>query len=505
MTRRSKKKDSGAGLPLDKTEGGATSREKFISILILFAFLYFALRLLYFATQVSHAIPPDEDFHFGLCRVYSEALFLPGDGDASPVFGPATHIPYLYYFLMGKMLSLNIFPLSDLVYLRLLNVLLSLLTVLAGYRWIRMVTPNPLIHLLFVVLLTNTPMFSFLSAAVSYDNLTNLLAASTLCFFHVYLKKKDPQDFLFFLLSLLAGTLTKKTFFPLVPVFILLLLFHERKNLGDLARALFPGPGPVPKRRWGLAALVVLLLLLNGTLYIGNYVRYGIFLPGASQILGKEEAMKFRIYARDSITDRYRSGKIRFEEAVEQARAISHPGDRMDALYLLNKIRRYNEQPYPLMNRLEYAWTWLTIVLNRTVGIFAHESLRKYSYPFAAYAVIYLFAFLLLIYWRPSDGNGMMTDALLLSFFYILVLMQYVNYPIYLQSLTVGKTVHGRYLFPVIVPLYGLMSFYLLKPFNRKIQVFLLIVISLYFIWGDFPYFLEHAGPGWFSPRPGEL
>jgi len=506
MARWREKRRSGTASSLDKTQGAETSREKLFSLLILLSFLYFAARLVYFAVHVAHGIPPDEDFHYGLCRVYTGALLLPGSGDADPAFGPATHIPYLYYFLMGKMLSLNVFPLSDLVFLRLVNGLLALLTVYTGYRWIRLMTPNPLVHLFFVVLLTNTPMFSFLAAAVSYDNLTNLLAVSTLFFFHAYLKKKDSEALLCFFISLMAGTLTKKTFFPLVPVFVLLLLFHERKNLRALARAIVPGTGTFSKRRFGFTALAALLLVLNGTLYMGNYARYGTLFPGASQILGKEEAMKFRIHARDSVTSRYRAGKISFEDALEQARAIPHPGDRMDALYLLERARRYKEQPYPLMNRLEYVGTWLTIVLNRTVGIFAHQSLRKYGHPFTVYIGIYLFALILLIpTWRPSDGEGMTTDALVLFFFYAVVLMQFVNYPIYLQSLTVGKTVHGRYLFPVIVPFYGIMSFYMLKPFGRKIQLGLVAVVSLYFIWGDFPYFLMNAGPQWFAQGAGPL
>lgn len=503
MAKPARKTSPDPGSPLDKSKNGETSRKKFINLLVVLVFFYFAVRIVYFAFQISPAIPPDEDVHFGRCQVYSRVVLLPADSEATYALGPVTGIPWLYYFIMGKILHLNLFPVSDLVFLRLANGVLSLLTVLSGFLWVRLLTSNPLCPLFFVLLLTNTPMFSFLSASVSYDNLVNLLAAGSLYFFHRFLLERNPAALMSFLICLLSGTLTKNTFLPLVPVFLALLLFHERKSLKALPGLLLPRSGAAPVARWVLPALAALLLILNGTLYVGNYARYGTFVPWAGQILGKENAMKYRIYARERTVNQYRYGKIGYEEALRQAQSIPHPGDRMDALYLLNIAKRYRENPFPLMNRVEYVPTWLTIVLNRTVGIFAHASLRKYSYPFTIYVVIYLASLVLFIrYWRPDDGRGMVTDAFVLTLFYALVLMQYVNYPIYLSSLTVGKVVHGRYLFPVIVPLYGMMSFYFLKPFGGKVQAILLVAVSLYFIWGDFPYFLMHAGPEWFQPGP---
>lgn len=504
MAKPARKTSPDPGSPLDKSKNGETSREKFITLLVVLVFFYFAVRIVYFAFQVSHAVPPDEDVHFGLCQVYSRVLLLPADSEATLPLGPVTGIPWLYYFIMGKILALNPFPVSDLVFLRLANGVLALLTVFTGYLWVRLLTSNPLCPLFFVLLLTNVPMFSFLSASVSYDNLTNLLAAASLYFFHLFRQGRSPAALASFVICLLAGTLTKTAFIPLVPVFLLLFLFHERKNLKEIPGLLLPRTGTAPLLRWGLPALAALLLILNGTLYLGNYARHGTFFPWAGQILGQEHAMKYRIYARDRTVKQYRSGEISYDEALRQAQSIPHPGDRMDALYLLGVAKRYRENPFPLMNRAEYVPTWLTIVLNRTVGIFAHVSLRKYSYPFTVYVVIYLASLVLFIrYWRPGDGRGMAADAFLLTFLYALVLMQCVNYPIYLRSLTVGKAVHGRYLFPVIVPLYGMMSFYLLKPFGKRVQAVLLAAVSLYFLWGDFPYFLMHAGPEWFQPGPG--
>ena len=86
-------------------------------------------------------------------------------------------------------------------------------------------------HLLFVILITNTPMFSFLGASVSYDNLTNLFAVMTLYYLHLLFQNPNASRFLLFVISLLGGALTKKTFLPLALAYLGLLVFHERKHL----------------------------------------------------------------------------------------------------------------------------------------------------------------------------------------------------------------------------------------------------------------------------------
>ena len=128
--------------------------------------------------------------------IFSKALLLPKDSEASYSLGLVTHIPYLYYFLMGKLVTLNFSPVSDLVFLRLLNCILSFLTVFFGYKWIKLVTDNRTCHLLFIVLLTNTPMFTFTGAFVNYDNLVNLFAVLSLYYMHLFFQKPDTKQFL---------------------------------------------------------------------------------------------------------------------------------------------------------------------------------------------------------------------------------------------------------------------------------------------------------------------
>ena len=101
--------------------------------------------------------------------------------------------PYLYHWLMGRLLALCPFTGADaLVFLRVVNVGLSLLTLMFAQRAVALFATSPVERLVFLLMLTNTLMFTFLSASVSYDNLANLLAALSFCSLFGYCRDRDP-------------------------------------------------------------------------------------------------------------------------------------------------------------------------------------------------------------------------------------------------------------------------------------------------------------------------
>ncbi len=471
--------------------------------LVLAAFGYFLFRLFFFATHISHFVPPDEVTRFGISQIFSKTLFLPKNSEESYSLGLVTHIPYFYYFIMGKCLKLNIFPISDLIFLRFFNCMLSFATVVYGYKWMRLITSNPLCRLLFVILITNTPMFSFLGAAVSYDNLTNFFAVTALYYLHLFSQNPNSSRFLLFVISLLGGALTKITFLPLVLAYLGILIFHERKNLKNLfpiIKQIMLSLRPGQKVLLGIA---LLLLFLNITLYLENLIRFGHLVPKANQVLTEEQCMKYRIYARNRIVSLYKSGRLTYNEAIQKAKEIQHPGDRTTTFQLLRIAKENVLNPIPLMGRIQYSWHWFIYMLQGSVGIFGHIPLPKDSYSFAVYQFIFLFTFLFstvlfINYWKPSEISGRLTDALFLYLFYAILLMQFINYSIYTQSHTMGLALQGRYFFPVLVPFYSIVTYSLINPFKKPLQVAIFLLVSAFFIWGDFPYFLLNATPQWF-------
>jgi hypothetical protein len=193
--------------------------------------VYFGFRLLFFAATISPYVPPDEVTHYGLCRIFSEVSFLPENSDKTYAYGLVTNIPYLYYWIMGRLLTLNFFGISDLLFLRLLNIPLAFATIFFIWRMLRLLTDDRLTQVILIVAMTNTLMFSFLSASVSYDNLTNLLAAMAVYCLLVFFRTRSGDYLAASSICQLAGSLTKVTFLPLVLVMNILLLIHEHRNL----------------------------------------------------------------------------------------------------------------------------------------------------------------------------------------------------------------------------------------------------------------------------------
>jgi len=474
-------------------------QENAANVFIFIAFGYFLFRLFFFASHISHYAPPDETTRFALCQVFSKTLLLPKNSEETYSLGLVTHIPYLYYFLMGKCLKLNFFPVSDLVFLRFINCLLSFGTVVYGYKWIRLVTANRICHLLFVVLITNTAMFSFLGAAVSYDNMTNFFAVTALYYLHLFFQNTDTISFILFVISILGGALTKVSYLPLILAYLGILIFRQRKQLKNLFYILIKVLRSLNFGQTVLLGIALILLALNVNLYLKNLIRFGKIIPRANQVLTEEQAMKHRLYARNRIVFLYKKGQLSYDEAVEKTKEIQHYGDRLTALELLKTAKENAINKTPPMGRMKYALFWITLVLHHSIGIASHMSLLKNHFYLGGYLFILLFSFALYLRnWKTTFTDTGIADAFLICIFYTIILMQFVNYPGYLFARSVKIALHGRYFFPVIVPFFGMVSYSLINPFKKQVQIAICVLISIFFIWGDFPYFILNKTSQWF-------
>ena len=95
------------------------SRLRQIVFYLIFAsaLFYFFLRTVYFALNINPNIPPDETTHYGRIIAFSKVLFIPQDSPETYDLGLVAHEPYLYYLLFAKLMNLNIFGISNLIFL----------------------------------------------------------------------------------------------------------------------------------------------------------------------------------------------------------------------------------------------------------------------------------------------------------------------------------------------------------------------------------------------------
>ena len=470
---------------------------------LIFLLVYFGLRLLFFALTISPYVPPDEHTHFGVSRIFSSVFFLPQNSPETYEFGLVTNIPWLYYWIMGKLLALNFFGMPDLLFLRLLNIPFAYGTVYFVWRTLRLITDDRLSQILLIVAMTNTIMFSFLSSFVSYDNLTNLFAAMAVYYLLAFFKSRSGNLLALSFLCQMAGSLTKVSFLPLLLVLTILLVIHEFKNLRVLPSALSAYFKTTDWRRWGLVLGVFFGLALNVQLYSGNYYYYGSLNPEMSEIVSPDISMQNRLAARNMIFHQFKEGRISKEEAFAMASQIKHQGDRADTMYLINNyitLKYYHFEP---LGPLYYIRFWVWQMSASIFGIGGH--LQMFSsgpaiWPFTVLGIVIFLS--ILIRWRPSHAEWIPTCLMAIFAFYGLFLLYYVNYPVYLDTWAIGESLRGRYLFPVLGASYAVSSYYLPQLFrSRHLRLGISAVVCIIFIASDFPFFLYHVTPEWFVPQ----
>jgi len=467
---------------------------------------YFGVKAMYFALRIRERIFPDEISWYGMVQVFSRSRFLPVDSPESYPFGLVTHIPTLYFFVMGKVLTLNVFGINDLFFLRVVNVGIGVVTILFAWRLCCLLTDQVLVRLLFLTMLTNTLMFTFLFGAVSYDNLANLFAVMAFYFFCLFSLRRQVLSLQFALISVLAGCLTKVTFLPLALLFAIALFWRERGSIQNVRKYIGTIFSLTIIKSQLIAWLVIVVMAGAGvTLYGGNWLKYSQLSPGSEAILSLENALKYRIAARNYVLGSYKKDSISLLEAQRLALQIREEADRQDTLMLLDIAREEKNRKTsiePVMGRLEYSLAWLGAVFSKTFGILAHKSMPKEGWkemgPYYTFVVIALFGFFL----RARDGlTGLKNCGFQLLFVtcgYLFILMQFVNYSIYQAAGVLNLALQGRYTFPVLVPFYILCAYYFVVAWPQRLRLWLTATLGVFFVSGEFPWFLQQVTPDWF-------
>jgi hypothetical protein len=484
-----------------EAEDGKFPTNRHLKWIVTTLLVFFGVRLFYFAINISPYVPPDEVTQFGVCKIFSKSFLLPFNSPESYQYGLVTNIPWLYYWVMGKLLILNLFGASDLIFLRILNIPLSFITVYYVWRLLRLLTDDRLTQILLIVAMTNTLMFSFLSASVSYDNLTNLLSAMTIYYLFAFFKEGSGNVMALFILLLLAGCLAKITFLPLALMLIILFVVREIRHIKKFTSAL-----KEYLKSSGILKLAVLTgifagILLNLQLYGGNYFHYGTINPNMENVLPLDKAMQYRLTARNHIFNLFKQGKITIEQAKELAKQITHPSDRQDTINMVENYAYLQQVGFKPLGPFPYTAMWILQMLSTSFGIKAHIGMPNHGFSFIPLTILILSVLTsYIVRWRPWDLNWLPACLLGISACYAAFLMIKINYPNYVESTDIVLTVAGRYIFPVMGPVYAVSCLYLMRLFKEeKGRLGLATMAVLILIGSDFPFFLSNATPDWYD------
>jgi hypothetical protein len=399
---------------------------------------------------------------------------------------------------MGRILTLNFLGTSELLFLRLFNIPFAFATIFFVWRMLQLLTNDRLTQLLLMIMMTNTIMFSFLSASVSYDNMTNALAAMAIYYLLAFFKTRTGNMLTASVLCQLAGTLTKITFLPLVLVMNILLFIHEFKNINNLSASLKNYIHTSGKGGLVMIVAIFFMCILNIQLYGENIVKYGKIIPSLSQVISHDHAMKNRIYARNIIYSAFKEKRISLDKALEMtSQYFKSELDRKMNIKMISDYMEHKKSGKPLLNPFEYMGLWSLRMMATIFGVEWSMNMLNKGIFIPIFIVWIMMAGLgaLIRYHSPEAGRLPFFLAVI-AVFYSLFLMYAVNYPIYLKAEIFNLAVQGRYIFPVIGPLYILWSYYLLRLFKeRNARVIIFFVTALIFIASDLPYFIVHTTP----------
>ena len=464
---------------------------KFVSSKLFFSIilLIFLVSAVWIAISARYPMAFDEDYHLGLIRLHAlqwNPIFTEQPTGVAQ-FGALTRDPsYLFHYLMSfpyrLLTALNVSQTTLVVVLRLINILLFSISLVAMRKLLLKTKASVgIIHicLLFFVL---TPVVPLLAATINYDNLQILLVAVALLLtirFKESLssKKIDIKSLAWVLVVSMLACLVKFTFLPIltaIVVYIVYLLFkfmfqHRGKLYPALSRA-WRTQSRYSKLVLAIPFLISLGLFVNT--YGVNLIRYHIPVPQCGQVLDVQRCSAYPPWNRN------------------------------------HNFALHNTGVDP--NPLPFMVSWIAGMFDRLFfTINGHGRVAdntNYLAPImsATAILIALFGIALVIrYGRQLIRRDSVLGFLLFTTFVYCASLWGRNYNDYLH---LGKIVaiNGRYLIPIILPVYLLVAqgYQRFLVGRQTLKALILSTAFLLFLQGGGAIsFIYYSNSNWYWPR----
>ena len=438
------------------------SIQNFILFGLIIIFLSFTL---YLAFNLKMGVSPDSWYHLRVSQEFSKSFGMPTNSVDTYQWRDIEHLPYLYFWVNGRILNLNdvTFNFNQVILLRVFNIFYSFGTLVGVYLLSKEFFKSKWLRILPVFLLSNTLMFLFLSSAINYDNLGNMFAVFGILFFVKGLKNTGSVKYLLWMLIILClGTLTKYTILPLAFILVVLIGIDVVKNWrvwreGFRGKVLY------------LLIPLVLLIVMNLGVYGVNLVKFHSLTPSCLDVLTYDQCLENGVFVRDMVW---------IPEVEVNVFDMVISGERLDPV--------------------RYSGLWVWEMVKRVVGIMGDESLfaSNYIIPFYLF-FIFLAVVVGIVRWK---GFSKVVKFLSVStLFYLLVLFFVQNYDMYLRRGHPVLALQGRYMFPVISSFYVLLVLFLSKIKKGWLRYVLFIGLVVLFVVGCLPFFFMNVDCSWFG------
>lgn len=461
------------------------SRAFFIGIIV-----FFVIEAIWIALSAIYPMPFDEDFHFGLIKIYSThwSPFLASHPEGADAFGAVARDPsYLYHYLMSfpyRLLTQIAFDeTTRIIILRLINVALFAYALVIFRKVLLRLTRSPAFTHVALGIFVLIPIVPQLAAHINYDNLLMVLVAWA-CLLVTDIHREftagrfELRSLSALLVLALFTSVVKYSFLPIFAAIVIFLVIDGVKSFsswGQLRQAICTNfKGIVPKARIG----ILLCLALSGLFFFQrfgvNMIKYHTPVPSCGQVLNYDHCSSYGPWIRDYnyAQDREESGEV-FE-----GNPIEYTGQWFEGL-----------------------WWRLFFAIN--------SSARNYTnyppLPFPSIAAIVMastMAILFIVYFKRIVSRPLLLFSLLVIAFYCGALWL-DNYDMYRET-GHAVAVNGRYLIPVLplMAAIGWRGFWSLTQRKQQARPILAVLVLVLFLQGGGLFtFIMRSDASWYWPN----
>lgn len=457
---------------------------------------FFVLQAAWIAFSAVYPMAFDEDFHFGIIKIYSHYWlpFLSHQPAGANVYGDVVHDPsYLYQYLMSFPYRVIEFFTKDqaiqVICLRVINIALFTYALILFRRLMLRAKVSPAFTNVGILLFVLIPIVPLLAATINYDNLTmvavawaGLLTADTI---QEIQNKRIPLRRLALLAILcLLGGIVKLPFLPIAAACVLVLITlwlhtfrgNVWKSTGRAIKTDYRKLGLVPKVVLSITLLVSLGLFSQR--YLLNLATYKEPAPRCEKVLTVNDCMSYGPWARS------------YEDAQFKSTTFhAH-------------LTTYIPQWFHDM------WYRLFFAVNGNVATpdwARYETIPPLRYPSITAVVLAIVSILLVLLWgrRIFYGDWLMALFLLMVIMYVGALFV-TNYTSYKHT---GQPVaiNGRYLLPLLLPFAAIAARawqVTLRRWPSAKVVLACATILLFLQGGGVLTFMINSNYTWYWPSP---
>lgn len=446
----------------------------------------------------------DEQFHFGIIRLYSEHLspFWNNQPVGAEQFGAITRDPsYLYQWLLSfpyRLISIiTTSEAAQVTTLRLINVGILASALIVFRRVLKQLGASNAMRNVVLSFFILTPVVPLLGAQINYDNLMVLMTALA---FTTYLSFRDTlrthktwlwQQFTLLAIICLFASLVKYAFLPLAAGLVVALCI-DLKYARHYKVRIIPSKAQVSLN---IVTVLYAILLVAGVglfseRYIGNVIRYHTPTPECNQVLSIDECQGYAPWARNYMFDSW-------DIKLTQQQIVTYP--------FMWIHRALGETVFSITSRFN------------DKGTVDYYGVVQLVIPNILSWAVFVGGGLLAIFnWRRIREHKHLLILLSVSALYTLALFAQ-NLLDYLH-LGLPVAIHGRYLIPIMPLLYLAIAYGVAatiqrlstsdsKLYARKTALSVVVLIVLATQGGGFVTFIIRSHDDWFWPqsRPAQL